>query len=391
MAPPFWTSVGHGRLAADSGSTIRSCELLRNPVAHVPPSRGDVLSQAIQEQSVFGAAEHGSPLPSARGDLSEYIIAGLLETAVGTAPTVRTVDDPLIDDDLQLALYLCYELHYRSFAGVADDREWDPTLLAFRAELETAFLARLSEDQGPSTNQDPETFEVELSALIGSFDGPSLSAYLGDRGTLMEMREFAVHRSAYQRKEADPHTWGIPRLDGPAKAALVRIQADEYGFGRHDEMHYHRFAVTMEALGLDATYGAYLHCLPGSTLASVNVISLFGLHRRWRGALVGHLTVYEMTSVIPMSRYSAALGRLGVDPVAREFYDVHVTADAQHRWIALYDLAGGLARQEPQLRPDILFGVQATLEVEARFAQHLLDRWAAASSSLRGSEPFGIA
>ena len=130
------------------------------------------------------------------------------------------------------------------------------------------------------------------------------------RGSLAEMREFAVHRSAYQLKEADPHTWAIPRLEGSTKAALIRIQADEYGYGTTRRMHQQLFVETMRALGLDPTYGAYLDALPGTTLATVNLITLFGLHRRWRGALVGNLAVYEMTSVVPMGRYSSALGRL---------------------------------------------------------------------------------
>ena len=184
-----------------------------------------------------------------------------------------------------------------------------------------------------------------------------------------------------------PHTWAIPRLDGPAKAALVCIQADEYGSGRHEDMHHHRFGTTMEALGLDPTYGFYLACLPGSTLASVNVISLFGLHRRWRGALVGHLTVYEMTSVVPMGRYSNALRRFGLDGSARAFYDVHVAADAEHQCIALYELAGTLAQQEPGLRDDIVFGARATLAVERRFAEHLLDCWHTGRSSLHSPAP----
>jgi Iron-containing redox enzyme len=56
---------------------------------------------------------------------------------------------------------------------------------------------------------------------------------VADRGTLAQLREFAIHRSAYQLKEADPHTWAIPRLTGAVKAAMVEIQADEYGDGRH--------------------------------------------------------------------------------------------------------------------------------------------------------------
>ena len=96
-------------------------------------------------------------------------------------------------------------------------------------------------------------------------DGPSLSGVMAESGRLAQMREFAVHRSAYQRKEADPHTWVIPRLHGRAKAAAVTIQHDEYGAGDGLGMHAELFATTMQALDLDPTYGAYLDLLPAAT------------------------------------------------------------------------------------------------------------------------------
>ena len=49
------------------------------------------------------------------------------------------MSDPLADDDLQLALYLCYELNYRGLAGVDERWEWDPSLLEFRRGLEDEF------------------------------------------------------------------------------------------------------------------------------------------------------------------------------------------------------------------------------------------------------------
>ena len=51
--------------------------------------------------------------------------------------------------DLQLALFMCYELHYRGFAGVDATWEWNPALLHLRAELEHAFLAGVRRDVGP--------------------------------------------------------------------------------------------------------------------------------------------------------------------------------------------------------------------------------------------------
>src|SRR6201999_1249649 len=184
------------------------------------------------------------------------------------------------------------------------------------------------------------------------------------------------HRSAYQLKEADPHSWAIPRLHGAPKAALIEIQADEYGGGRAGLMHARPFARTLDALGLDSRYGAYLDRIPGVTLATVNLMSLFGLHRRLRGALVGHLALFEMTSSIPNRRYATGLRRLGVDePRATEFFDEQVTADAVHENIAAIDLAGGLVEQDTTLRDDILFGARALVELEARWAAHLLGAW----------------
>ena len=321
------------------------------------------------------------PVPCPRGPLSDYVIRRVREPAALVAPPELTGNDPLCDDDFALALYVAYELHYRSFGRVSEDLEWDPELLRFRRGLEQAFMARLVDECG-APHESPLAIADELDVMLGRDDGPSLSAYMEAEGSLAEMREFAVHRSAYQLKEADPHTWAIPRLDGAAKAALIKIQSDEYGFGNERAMHQRLFVETMQALGLDAAYGAYVDRLPATTLATVNLISLFGLHRRWRGALVGNLAVYEMTSVVPMGRYSRALQRLGVAEHARAFYDVHVLADSEHQVVARRDLAEGLARREPDLVPDIAFGARATLEIEARFSRPLLDAWSQSRSSL---------
>ena len=324
-------------------------------------------------------------LPPARGPLTAHLFSHLREPPHPLPPLPVVDADPLADDDLQLALHCCYELHYAGFAGVDDRWEWEPSLLAARRSLEAAFERRLLDEVGRAHPVDD--VEIGLRDIIDAGSGPSLSGYLQDEGTLEQLREFSVHRSAYQLKEADPHTWGIPRLQGGAKAALVEIQADEYGGGVEAEMHATLFATTMDLLGLDSTYGAYLPRLPGPTLATGNLVSLFGLHRRWRGALVGHLAVFEMTSVGPMSRYSRALARHGVDAEAARFYDVHVAIDGHHEVVASKQLAGGLAAAEPALAGDILFGARALMLVEGRFARHLLGAWAAGRTSLRSRLP----
>ena len=327
--------------------------------------------------------QYEPPLPCPRGALSEFVISHLRQPPHGLG-AFPPIDGDWDGDDVQLALYVCYELHYRSFAGVDERWEWHPDLLAFRARLEQVTEAGITAAVGAVPVDG--TVEELLWALAqgrATPPTPSLSAYIEECGTVEQVRELAVHRSAYQLKEADPHTWAIPRLAGGVKAAMVEIQADEYGGGVASEMHGSLFADTMDELGLDNRYGAYLDRLPGQTLATVNLISLFGLHRRLRAALVGHLAIFEMTSVVPMSRYARALVRLGFGPRARRFYDVHVEADQHHQVIAARDLAGGLAEQEPALKAGILFGARAVMEVERRFSEDVLGAWAHGRSSLR--------
>ena len=192
--------------------------------------------------------------------------------------------------------------------------EWDPALLAFRARLEEPFEESLRAAAGPCVAPAPELADVALREIADSDDGPSLSKYLAREGTLHQALEFLVHRSAYQLKEADPHSWAIPRLTGPPKAALVEIQADKYGGGRSERVHATLFAKSMRAMGLDPSYGAYLDHIPAPTLATVNLMSLFGLHRRLRGAIAGHLALFEMTSSIPNGRYGDALGASAPPP-----------------------------------------------------------------------------
>ena len=326
-----------------------------------------------------------APMPSPRGPVSAYLLEHLQQPPHPLPAAPVAEDDPLVGDDTQLALYCCYELHYRAMAGVADSWEWEPSLLAFRQRLERGFEDRVRDEVGPVRR--PDDIGSELHRLIAEGGGPSLSAHARDRADLAQLRELAVHRSAYQLKEADPHSWALQRLWGPAKSAMVEIQCDEYGHGVEGQTHAELWATAMEALGLDSTYGAYLDLIPGVTLATTNLISLFGLHRRWRGALVGHLAAFEMTSVTPMTRYAEGLARVGVGPEGRRFYDVHVQADAVHEKVAVSRLAGGLAASEPALAPDIAFGATALMAVERRFASHVLDRWAAGATSLLASLP----
>src|SRR4029450_7785452 len=58
-------------------------------------------------------------------------------------------------------------------------------------------------------------------------------------------------------------------------------------------------------------YGAYVDDVPAEILEQNNAMTLFGLHRRLRGAALGHLAAFEVTSSLPSRRIAQGLRRLG--------------------------------------------------------------------------------
>ncbi|MDF3298890.1 iron-containing redox enzyme family protein [Streptomyces tropicalis] len=324
---------------------------------------------------------NGPRLPSPRGALSHALVS-----ALGGPGRPTNVEQPAHDadpfgDDLQLALYTLYELHYRGFRQVADDLEWDPRLLALRRTLESRFADALHEAV-PAEASAAAALEALLVEPAGHV-GTSVSHYLQREGDLRRLREYAALRSLYHLKEADPHAWVIPRLRGRAKAAMAAVEFDEFGAGRAEEVHAQLFARLMEDLGLCSDYGHYVDAAPAEALATVNLMSLLGLHRALRGALVGHFAAVEITSSPGSRRLSAALCRAGAGPAAQRFYDEHVVADAVHEQVVRRDVVGGLLDDEPELEADIAFGVRVTGFLEDRLGDALLAAWRARRSALR--------
>ncbi|WP_082969491.1 iron-containing redox enzyme family protein [Mycobacterium kyorinense] len=324
-------------------------------------------------------------LPAAHGPLSMAVRRTLTEPAprdqlVRVGASVRESDPYGLD--LQLALYMCYELHYRGFAGVDPTWEWNPGLLHLRGQLERAFLAAVQRDVGPI--EPDHTAAAEMDALsVESVDGTGPSYWLRDNGTWAQMCEYFVHRSLYHLKEGDPHAWAIPRLTGQAKASFVAVEFDEYGAGQGPRVHQQLFADLLTAAGLDATYLAYLDAVPAESLTVVNLMSLFGLHRRLRGAAIGHFASTEITSPPGSRRLVEALQRLGAPAECVTFYSEHVEADAVHEQVVRLDVVGDLVAREPQLDCDVVFGIRAHAMVEDRLGDAMVAAWKAGESSLR--------
>lgn len=313
-------------------------------------------------------------LPKPRGTLCQTLFATLRSDPDTSAVAAVAAVEPDDDTDAALALWVLHELSYRGFEDVPEEAEWDPGLLGVRRRLDRALEHRLRA-RWPGHDPDPRDLAAGLFAYIEDHDGPSLARYVQTNATEEQVLDLLRLRSIYHLKESDPSAWVVPRLPVAAKAALAELQYDEYGGGDPNRLHHHLFARGMEAVGLRSEYGAYLDDAPLEVLEMNNALSMFGLHRRLRGAAMGHLAAFEATSSVPSRRMAQGLGRLDMAAEMIGYYAEHVSADAVHEQLAVRSLCGGLVEAEPEQATEVFFGAFTCLDLEARLAATLLDRW----------------
>ena len=312
-------------------------------------------------------------LPKPRGLFSADVFE-----ALRSDPSALADDhfpEPEAAEDSAIALWSLYELHYRGLEDVEDELEWHPSALQLRrrleADLESRLRARWAHDV-----PDGDVAEA-LFTFVEEFEGPSLARFVQTEADEEQVLDLLRMRSIYHLKEADPSAWVVPRLDPAPKAALVELLYDEYGAGNPNRLHHHLFARGLEAVGLRSEYGAYIDDVPAEILEQNNAMSLFGLHRRLRGAALGHLAAFEATSSMPSRRMAAGLERLGLDHTMIEYYTEHVEADAVHEQVAVRAICVPMVEAEPHLLDDLFLGVFTCLDQEDRVGRRMLAEWAA--------------
>jgi hypothetical protein len=325
-------------------------------------------------------------LPASRGPWSAWARSALARDGRGPVLAPPTPPPPgtvLDDEDAQLTLWMLYELHYRGFEDADPAAEWEPRVLAARALLEEPFEAALRALAAPEAHADTHpdapvatrSFADELADLIASAPGSDLAGHLQRHADLEQFRDFMRRRSVYQLKESDPQSFLLPRIEGAAKVALAELQYDEYGAGRPEMLHQRLFADALRGCGLSDAYGAYVDQADARTLAVANAMSLFALHRRLRGAALGHLAAFEATSSVPCRRIVAGVERLGLPAATAAYFDEHVEADAAHEQVAIRGICQELVSAEPHLAEDVRLGARTCLELDRLAGEALLAEW----------------
>lgn len=298
-------------------------------------------------------------LPSAVGPVS----GALLDHLACRAPRRHYVPVPApvadtepLGQDLQLALYVSYELHHRGFAGVDARWEWDPGVLQLRSRLEEAFGTALRDGVGDVS----QTKAVDEIPRLCTQPSP-LAEYLREYGTWAQMREYFVQRSVYR----------VRTDDASSSDGMTPAKFGESAFGATDHAPRRRFAEVLRAAGLDATYLHYLDEASAEALAMVNMMSMFSLHGNLRGAASGQVLATRIAVRSASAGLVDALVRFGAPQPCVQFYRDNVRTGLKARC----ETVGALLDAEPELESEVVLGIRAFELLERRFTTRLLTRW----------------
>ncbi|MET1000144.1 MAG: iron-containing redox enzyme family protein, partial [Marmoricola sp.] len=143
-------------------------------------------------------------LPHARGPVSRHVIETLTRGDETATPIALGAGKVLEDEDVQLALWTIYELHYRGFDEVPPDREWDVGLLTLRRAIESRLEQELREASRDLLHDVPRDGDIgqQLLDLVAADDSPSPAAFMQRKASREQLVDYLRERSVQQLKES---------------------------------------------------------------------------------------------------------------------------------------------------------------------------------------------
>lgn len=286
-------------------------------------------------------------------------------------------------DDAHRSLFHLYSRRVWNAPTAPRPARIESALGSVRANLEFEFrdsLTRKRADQlsdPPSEPTDLAEWFSELATGAHPHENPRWSDYVRNEISFDRIKQIVSHRSLFFLREPDPWIYAIPTLKGVAKAGLIDLLLDEYGWGKLDHMHSTIYSRLMESLDLDSRIDHYESSTPWQFLAVQNHQWMLALTPGLALQLLGTIYLTEAESPAAMANYLAAWERLGItDPEILHFYELHATADENHRDVALHEVLMPSCGGDRRAAHEIACGIFDGKSLEASYADALLGEFA---------------
>ncbi len=175
---------------------------------------------------------------------------------------------------------------------------------------------------------EPDTFVAWFETLreAGPGQNDPLFPFLAEQASLEQMRWFLAQEISGEAGFDDLVALTQVRMPQQAKLELARNYWDEMGRGNPKGMHGPMLSYLADALNVQPLVDDTVW----EATALNNLMVGLAATRSYAYHALGALGVIELTAPGRSKLVSAGLRRLGVDPQARHYFDLHATLDVKH-------------------------------------------------------------
>ena len=138
------TALSNSATRAPWRASVSAAKLPAGPDPTISTSKRTVVRELSADERGISSHHDTGCKPIRREQVgrrgADRRLRSRVEVLLEGSPAATRTQSPLADDDLQLALYLCYQVHHRELSGADADRKQDPALLGIQARLERVYL-----------------------------------------------------------------------------------------------------------------------------------------------------------------------------------------------------------------------------------------------------------
>jgi hypothetical protein len=239
----------------------------------------------------------------------------------------------------------------------------DARMLQIEAAWLTHERARYAQ-RAATAPKDADDFVAWFEDLreVGPGQNDPLFPFLAEEATFEQMRWFLAQEISGEAGFDDLVALTQVRMPQQAKLELARNYWDEMGRGNRKGMHGPMLSYLADALNVHP----FVDESVWEATALNNLMVGLASTRCYAYHSIGALGVIELTAPGRSKRVSEGLRRLGVEPRARRYFDLHATLDIKHSEAWNRDVLHSIVKDNPQTAAAIAEGALMRLHCGQR-------------------------
>jgi hypothetical protein len=300
----------------------------------------------------------------------------LLEKASHVARLAFVHSDEAALIDVHDALRRLYDIELSPAHSPEAEHQFDPMLVAVRAELEQSWIAHELKDISPPSLRPGEVASVirKTWSEHASFNH-EIFGFMEHHASREQILLYFRCDYALNMRFYDLIALACVAVGEEAKTEVVANLWDEVGRGNPAKSHVRLYQAVLDYIGSTGQRDDHLALLGWEGIAGYNLLMHLALARRQRYRYIGALAITELSDPDQYGKLLRGCVRTGIgtdQPGVLDYYEDHVTIDALHGDGWIENVIEPAVRLRPAYAVEVMEGAIVRMNSTKRYWDWLL-------------------